>query len=42
MNTIVMIGTSMSHPFRTLLLYGYSTTMRKSTNVRILAFRTIQ
>ena len=33
LNTIVMIGTSMSHPFRTLLLYGYSKTMQKSTNV---------
>ena len=37
-----MIGTSMSHPLRTLLLYGYSKTMQKSTNVRIPAFRTSQ
>ena len=41
-NTIVMIGISMSHPFRPLLLYGYSKTMQKSTNVSILAFRTSQ
>ena len=41
-NTIIMIGTSMSHPFRTLLLFGYSKTMRKSTIVRIPAFRTSQ
>ena len=32
-NTIIMIGTSMNHLFRTLLLYGYSKTMQKSTNV---------
>ena len=41
-NIIVMIGTIMSHPFRTLLLYGYSQTMRKSANVLIPAFRTSQ
>ena len=41
-NTIIMIGTRMSHPFRTLLLFGYSKTMRKSTIVRISAFRTSQ
>ena len=37
-----MIGTSMSHPFDTLLIYGYSKTMQKSTSVRILAFRPSQ
>ena len=39
---IRMIDTGMSHPIRTPLLYGYSKTMQKSTNVRIPVFCTSQ
>ena len=37
-----MIGMSMSHRFRTLLLYGHSKTMQKGTNGRIPDFCTSQ